>query len=274
MDLLGRTDPPIPTALREIGALLRGADPDARILYVLKTREKVRDGSLRELASDFDVAAHQVLSAPGLSRRFGLLALRERAPAGKASEHADRVKWNAKYSAVAEPTFAPHTICAAGLALGLPEGRVLELACGPSGNALALAQAGRHVTAVDISDVGLRILGKEAQRRGLGDRIALVDADLGSFRPEPRAFALVLCTHYWDRGVFDVACGAVAAGGVLAWVTFSLDERKYRPTFRPEWCVGEGEPASLLPEGFTVIEQASLDDGRSATRRLLARRRS
>ena len=187
-------------------------------------------------------------------------------------DHPDRVKWNAKYAGRASASFAPHPLVAAAIARGFPEGPVLELACGLSGSALALAAAGRHVVAADISDVGLAQLEDEARARGLGDRIALVHADLCTWHPPPRAFALVLCTHYWERPVFDAACGAVAPGGLLVWSAFSLDERRYRPTFRPAWCVGEGEPASLLPGGFEVIEQVAVDDGASATHRLLARR--
>jgi SAM-dependent methyltransferase len=191
---------------------------------------------------------------------------------GVTADHPDRVKWNAKYAGTSAPAFAPHALVAAALRAGLPEGKVLEVACGPSGSALALAEAGRHVTAADISDVGLALLGNEARRRGLDDRIALVAADLLTWRPEARAFALVLCTRYWERPVFDVAAGAVAPGGLIAWEAFSLDERRYRPTFRPEWCVQDDEPAALLPKGWVVLEQTSVDDGRSATHRLLARR--
>src|SRR4029077_8993342 len=43
------------------------------------------------------------------------------------------------------------------------------LAGGPWGAALGAAAAGREVTAVDISDVALSLLGAEASRRGLRD---------------------------------------------------------------------------------------------------------
>jgi hypothetical protein len=73
---LRRTEPPVPVALRELSAALRTADPEARILYVLKTRALVQEASLRELEAGFGLAAREILAVPGSSRRFGLLALR------------------------------------------------------------------------------------------------------------------------------------------------------------------------------------------------------
>ena len=58
--------------------------------------------------------------------------------------------------------------------MGLPDGPVADLACGPSGAALMAAEQGRRVTAVDVSEVALGLLGAEAGRRGLGHLITLV----------------------------------------------------------------------------------------------------
>ena len=47
--------------------------------------------------------------------------------------------------------------------------------------------------------------------------------------------------------------------------------RTARPGLPAAWCLGPGEPAVLLPPGFTVVQQADpLGDG--TWRRLLARR--
>src|SRR6266550_6260587 len=99
--------------------------------------------------------------------------------------HPDRIKWNAKYTSGFVPSFRPHPLAARALALGLPDGPVADLACGPSGAALLAAAQGRPVTAVDVSEVALGLLGQEARRRGLDHLITLVHADLGAWRPEP-----------------------------------------------------------------------------------------
>ncbi len=188
--------------------------------------------------------------------------------------HPDRLRWNARYEDGFGGSFAPHPLAAAALSLNLPDGPVLELASGPSGSALLAAAAGRRVTAVDVSEVALRLLAGEAQRRGTGDLITLVHADLAAWRPPPGRFALVLCSGYWDRAVFAPAADAVAAGGLLGWEALTAAARRTRPGLCAGWCLDPGEPASLLPPGFTVLAQQDPSDDQRGTRRmLLARRR-
>jgi hypothetical protein len=88
--------------------------------------------------------------------------------------------------------------------------------------------------------------------------------------PEPRSYALVLATGYWDATVFASAAAAVTDGGLLVWEALTAEALRRHPDLPPEFCVGPGEPASLLPAGFTVIDQADVPD--RARRRLLARR--
>ena len=187
-------------------------------------------------------------------------------------DHPDRIKWNAKYGTGFVPSFRRHPLAVRALALGLglPDGPVAELACGPSGSALLAAEQGRRVTAVDVSEVALGLLGAEARRRGLDHLITLVHADLSGWAPEPRSYALVLATGFWDAAVFRKAAAAVADGGVLGWEAYADDARRTRPGLPPEWCLKPGEPASLLPPEFGVLEQSEVP-GRDR-RRLLARR--
>ena len=49
--------------------------------------------------------------------------------------HPDRLRWNARYAAGDAGSFAPHPLAVRALALQVPTGPVLELACGPSGSA-------------------------------------------------------------------------------------------------------------------------------------------
>jgi hypothetical protein len=79
----------------------------------------------------------------------------------------------------------------------------------------------------------------------------------------------VLCTGFWSAEVFAAGAGAVAPGGLLGWEAFTVEARRSRPGLPPEWCLASGEPASLLPEGFTVLSQAGAPGEK---RRLLARR--
>lgn len=184
--------------------------------------------------------------------------------------HPDRVRWNARYAARSVPSFTPHPLAARALASGLPDGPVADLACGPSGSALLAAAHGRRVTAVDISEVALGLLGDEARRRGLGHLITLVHADLPAWSPEPRSYALVLCTGFWLRAAFAAAAAAVAHGGLLAWEAFTAEARHAHPGLDPHWCLAPGEPASLLPAGFALLDQGDVPG--SGRRFMLARR--
>jgi SAM-dependent methyltransferase len=183
----------------------------------------------------------------------------------------DRSRWNARYQDDFSPSFRPHSLAEQALSIALPDGPVADLACGPSGSALLAATAGRQVTAVDVSDVALRLLAGEARRRTLAGRITLVQADLAQWRPEPGRYALILCTGYWERAVFGPAADAVMPGGLLAWQAYTIAARRSRPSLPAEWCLAPGEPASLLPEGFEVIETRDLPGDK---RSLLARRRA
>jgi len=184
-------------------------------------------------------------------------------------DHPDRLRWNARYAGGRPPSFTPHPLAVRALALDLPDGPLADLACGPSGAALLAAANGRPVTAVDVSDAALQMLGDEAGRRGLGHLITLVHADLSAWRAQSRSYALVLCTGFWEQAVFAAAIEAVADGGLLGWEAFTSGARLARPALPPQWCLGPGEPACLLPPDFTVIDQHDMPGER---RQLLARR--
>jgi SAM-dependent methyltransferase len=191
-------------------------------------------------------------------------------------DHPDRVKWNARYSAGFVPSFAPHPLAVRVFeaAADLPDGPVADLACGASGTALLAAAHARQVTAVDVSEVALGLPGAEARRRGLDGLITLVHADLSAWQPESRSYAFVLGTSFWDPAVFTAAADAVTPGGLLAWEAYTAEARRTRPSLPPEWCLAPGEPASLLPPDFTVIDQSDVPSPEQPVRRQLLARRS
>jgi len=192
-------------------------------------------------------------------------------PAGMAG-HPDTLHWNARYGPGFVASFAVHPLAARALAMSLPAGPVLELACGPSGSALAAAAAARAVTAVDCSDVALGLLAGEAERRELAGLITPVHADLAAWSPEPGRYALVLCTGYWDGTVFGRAARVVAAGGLLAWEGLTTAARRARPGLPAAWCLGPGEPATLLPPGFAVLDQRDQPGSEPGSRRAMLAR--
>jgi SAM-dependent methyltransferase len=185
----------------------------------------------------------------------------------------DRLRWNKRYSEDFRPSFEAHPLAIRALSMPLPAGPVLDLACGPSGSALFAAEQGRMVTAVDASDVALGMLAAEAARRGLSELVSVVHADLRAWLPPSAGYAVVLCTGFWDREAFAAATTAIRSRGVIAWEALTLAARAARPSLPVEWCVGRGEPASLLPPGFDVISQEDAPGTSGARRQLLASRR-
>jgi hypothetical protein len=103
--------------------------------------------------------------------------------------------------------------------------------------------------------------------------ITLVQADLRAWRPVPGRYALMLATGFWDPAVFAAAVPGLAPGGVLGWEAFTTAARQGRPMLPAAWCLGPGEPATLLPDGVTVLSQEDIPGTQRGTRRrLLARR--
>jgi SAM-dependent methyltransferase len=185
----------------------------------------------------------------------------------------DRQRWNARYGGGFVASFEAHPIARLALSLPLPDGPMLDLASGPSGAVLLAAATGRPSVAVDVSDVALKLLAREAARRPVGGPVAVVQADLTSWRPRQETCALVLCTGYWHVDLFPAAARAVLPGGLLGWEAFTTEALLVRPAMPAEWCLAGDEPASLLPSGYDVLSLQDVPDGRSgARRRMLARR--
>ncbi len=61
-------------------------------------------------------------------------------------------------------------------------------------------------------------------------------------------------------------------GGSLGWEALTMAARRARPSLPEDWCVRDGEPASLLPASWQVNAQYEPDGAGGATRRLLTTR--
>ncbi|GAB3847162.1 class I SAM-dependent methyltransferase [Nesterenkonia populi] len=115
------------------------------------------------------------------------------------SEGFDREFWKHKWGheeAGRSPRRAPHPYLLAETAHLVP-GRALDAGCGQGAEAIALAQAGWHVTGADIS---AEALGRAAQAAAdqmdpeSADRLEWVEADLTAWRPQ-ESFDLVATSY-------------------------------------------------------------------------------
>lgn len=186
-------------------------------------------------------------------------------------DHPDRRRWNARYRDAPAPDFEPHPLVSRAASAGFPAGPVLELACGRSGSALALAESGREVLAVDVSDLALSQLMAEAERRGLAAKITTEVADVPSYHAGDEGFALVLATRYWDEAAFESGCAAVMDGGLIGWEAL-VRRPGTDPESTPPWEVEPDSLSARLPAGFELLDEQTIDAGGRPTTSVLARR--
>lgn len=135
----------------------------------------------------------------------------------------DRIaKWDARYARHEETHgFAPSPLLAQAIE-GVAPGLALDVACGAGRHAVALAERGWRVVAVDGSCAGVDLLRTEARRRGVADRIDARVADLSGNPTSPRGFAierarydLVACFFFLDRSLFPEMRAGVRPGGLF-----------------------------------------------------------
>ena len=103
----------------------------------------------------------------------------------------------------------------------LAPGRAIDLACGEGRNAVWLAERGWQAVGADFSEVGLQKARELANRRGVN--VEWVAADLLEYRPDPRAFDLVLVFYLQVPAaerlpILQAAAEAVAPGGTFLLV--------------------------------------------------------
>jgi SAM-dependent methyltransferase len=127
---------------------------------------------------------------------------------------------------------------------------VLDLACGRGRHALAVAERGAHVVAVDRDPEALAELAREARARDLP--VSCVRADLEGAHGLPFAPAglgAVLVFRYLWRPLAPALAAALAPGGLLLYETFTRDQGKlpYGPR-NPAFLLEPGELPRLFPE--------------------------
>lgn len=171
--------------------------------------------------------------------------------------------WEAAYGDLDSVTFGGEpSIELRDVAAVLPEGaKVLDLGCGEGRNAFFLAECGFDVTAVDVSEAGIRKLRVLAERRGLTVRTEV--RDMRSY-PLPDSFDLVVshgCLHLvereaWQRLIAVFKAGTNAGGyNIIAVFTDTIAP----PEDLREFCAGlfgEGELFSLYQDWQPVLQRS------------------
>ncbi|GAA4282926.1 hypothetical protein GCM10022261_04570 [Brevibacterium daeguense] len=110
---------------------------------------------------------------------------------------------------------------------GIPVSRVraADLGSGSGRHALALAELGMSVTAIDFAASAHDLLRREAARRGIVDRITPVVADVSSWQPaDSPGFDLIVAAYlHTDLEVLTRSARLLAPGGRLVWIGHAPD---------------------------------------------------
>ena len=162
-------------------------------------------------------------------------------------EDAERY-WDERYRAEDEavPDRGPAQFLVEQRHLLPPGGRALDVAMGVGRNALYLASLGYEVTGIDVSGVAVERCRQEAARRGL--RIEAVQADLESYQLPRAAYDIVINFYYLQRDLAQQLEGALRAGGVLLFESFTTEQRQFGwGPQNDEFLLRPGELRSLFP---------------------------
>ncbi len=137
-----------------------------------------------------------------------------------------------------------------------PESRVLDLACGRGRHAVAAAERGAAVVAVDADADRI-----SAGRRAAGKLpIEWVCSDLRTFALEPGVFHVVLVFNYLDRARMPDIKRAVKPGGFLLCETFLQAQREHGwgPT-SDDHLLKPGELLRLVEPFEIILAREALD---------------
>lgn len=178
--------------------------------------------------------------------------------------------WESRYRAEDNHTpdgTAPHpvvieqaeSLAARARAAGLPVDQLqaADLGSGAGRHALALADLGMTVTAVDFAASAHDLLRREATQRGAADRITTVVADVSSWQPaDISGFDLIVAAYlHTDLEVLFRSARLLAPGGRLVWIGHAPDS----PHGPPPTVARDGlddyrrQVAPLAAEGWQVL---------------------
>jgi len=134
----------------------------------------------------------------------------------------------------------------------IPDGEVLDLACGAGRHSRLLAQHGHAVLAVDRNAEAL------ALAAGAGIQTMQVDLetdDPAKNWPFPAArFAGIVVTNYLHRPLWGYMVASLAEHGVLIYETFALGNEQFGKPSNPDFLLAHGELLEVAREyGLLVV---------------------
>ena len=130
----------------------------------------------------------------------------------------------------------------------IPQGPVLDLACGGGRHLRWLMDRGHRLVGIDRDLAGV------ADLRGSGAELIEADLEGGTAWPlGERRFAGIIVTNYLWRPLLPHIVASVAAGGVLIYETFALGNERFGKPSNPDFLLKPGELLEAVQGRLAVI---------------------
>jgi SAM-dependent methyltransferase len=130
----------------------------------------------------------------------------------------------------------------------VPQGLVLDLACGGGRHTRYLAARGLRVRAVDRDAPALAGLGAIA-----GVTAQQADLENGHWPTGELKFDGVVVTNYLHRPLFAHILRALSPGGVLIYETFAAGNERHGKPSNPDFLLGPGELLDVVRGTLRVV---------------------
>ncbi len=152
----------------------------------------------------------------------------------------------------------------------LPEGRVLDVACGGGRHCEWFAGRGHRVLGVDRDPGIARLPGVNA-----GIEVLVADIEGGPWPLGERRFDAVVVTNYLHRPLLRTLVEAVAPGGWLLYETFAAGNERFGKPSNPDFLLRPGELLELVRGVLRVVafEDIEIAEPRPAMVQRIAARR-
>ncbi len=142
----------------------------------------------------------------------------------------------------------------------VPEGRVLDLACGGGRHSRLFASLGHPVLAVDRDAVSLEATAAGTIQTLLFD-LELEHAERDPAWPlKPDSYAGVVVTNYLHRPLLPALMRSIAANGVLIYETFAEGNGQFGKPSNPDFLLAPGELLALAAQ-FPQFRVLAYEDG-------------
>jgi tellurite methyltransferase len=177
---------------------------------------------------------------------------------------ADAIRWNERYESEGRQRQQgnPSRLLRAFAHLLPPTGLVLDAAAGVGVNALFVAGQGLPVVALDISEVGLRLLRQRALALGVRVETAVFDLTHPYF--PSNCVDVILNFRFLERATFTAYRQALRPGGLLFFETFVHVAPYGDEEETPDYFLQPGELRRAFTDFETIHYEAAAPYGHHA----------